>query len=486
MSRIRSSLCLRGLLVVIILSAGCSDRQQELFLPPIEKDVKLGHEVSERIQTEIGLYESPELRSYITRVGQRVAAQIKNQRFDYQFDIIDQTVPNAFAAPGGFVYVSRGLLLLTQSEDELANVLAHEIVHVARRHTAKQRASNTVPSILALPGHLLGAVVGDDVGQIINIPVNTVGAVFMTAYSRQDELEADELGQQLSAAAGYNPRSLGRILERMEQLEEYETQEQRQASFFDTHPTTPQRTRRIAQHAARIRFEAQPAVSAGRFLYQLDGLLLGHNPVNGVFDGQQFLHPHLDFSIEFPPGWSMSNTPLAVIAVSAERDAMIVLGVFGQGMTPEDVRESFVAQVRDEYDIEPESSTELPVGESPAQLITYVDSMKGQPVNLNFMWLSHHNLIYQFTAMVPDSSQETFRNTANSFRALSPADRLAIREVHLRVVQAQADESLVELSRRTGNVWDLQWTALINGLNTDDTLSNGQLIKIARSLPYDG
>jgi predicted Zn-dependent protease len=159
----------------------------ELGLQPVEIDRELGEEASRAVALRMGIANQPKATAYLNDVGHRLAAQVPDQRFSYVFQIVDQPEPNAFAAPAGYIFVSRGLLLLVNSEDELANVLSHEIVHVARRHVARQRSQQTVPSLLTLPGRAAGAIIGGEVGGAISAPFENLTRGWIASYSREHE-----------------------------------------------------------------------------------------------------------------------------------------------------------------------------------------------------------------------------------------------------------------------------------------------------------
>ena len=186
-------LCGLMLLVMAIFLSSCAVTQ------PVEADRDMGKDVVKQVEDEMGIFNDPGRTAYMNALGQRLVRTLGDQRFVYSFQIVNQPESNAFAAPGGYIFVSRGLLALTSNEEELANVIGHEIIHVSQRHTAKQLAKARAPSLLALPGAIVGSVVSENVGNLINAPIMTMGAAYMAKHSRSDEFEADSLGQRLSA-----------------------------------------------------------------------------------------------------------------------------------------------------------------------------------------------------------------------------------------------------------------------------------------------
>ena len=295
--KMRSSLaapCL-ALAIASLLFSGCSANpvtgRREVVLISTEEEVEIGNQAAREIAAVMGLAQAPELIAYVEELGQRVAAHSPRQDVSYRFNIVDLPEPNAFALPGGYIYVSRGLLAISNSEDELANVLAHEIGHVAARHHAQQQTRAVGVGIFTFPSRLVGAIVGDLLGSIVTAPFQVAGMGFIAAYGRDQEREADRIALRISAAAGYDPSALSRFLDTLERdAVLHDREEETGPSFFDTHPSTPQRVRDTAERARGIEWTKVPGLTSGRedYLRRLDGLLLGHNAAEGVFRGELF------------------------------------------------------------------------------------------------------------------------------------------------------------------------------------------------------
>ena len=477
----------------ILLGAGvflprCVTGPGELTLRSVEADRKLGQETARLVAEQIGIVDDADITAYLNAVGQRLVRTHTDKRFDYSFQIVDQFEANAFAAPGGYIFVSRGLLVLANNEDELANVLGHEIIHVSRRHIARQMAKQRVPRLLSLPGRVVGRVVSQNIGALLNAPIDTLGAAYIAKHSRQDEFEADRLGQRLSAQAGYAPLALAPVLDRLEQEGQLRTGKQRHPGFFDTHPTTPDRVRRVTRDSQKIEWSRRPGVvrDSAAFLRQLDGLLIGTNPAEGVFHGRKFLHPDLDFSIVFPEGWIAMNTRQAVVGITPKKDALLILGVLGEATGPGQAAAKLTQALQKEFRVQPTRSQPVQIGKFPAHLVTYSDTTGKEPMHLHFLWVAYRRLTYQFIGLAPERYRPTLREAALSFRPLTSEERASIKETRLRIVSARANETLDQLSQRTRNVWDPKTTSVINGINPDQPLKEGQLIKIAVLQPYRG
>jgi predicted Zn-dependent protease len=467
---------LPGLLVIFLLLAvpavGCGGggpprKQREVILSSEAVDEKVGEEASRDVVSQLGVVDDPAINAYLNQVGGRLARQAPLGRFQYHFAIVDQDAPNAFALPGGYIYVSRGLLILTNSEDELANVIGHEIVHVAARHAAARQAV-----IRGIPG-----------------PFQFFAQGHIAGYSRNQEREADRLGQGLAGVAGFDPEGMATFLKDLEFTERLRLGTSRLPGFFDTHPATTERVAAAAGRARMVSWQRSPGVAADRaaYLSRLEGLVVGMSAAEGVFQGQRFVHPDLDFTMRFPDGWETSNTHVAVGAVSPKRDAQIVLEGQGPGDDPEEAATAFLA--RDEHqNFAIDSAAPLEIGSYPAFRVMGKAPTPYGWLPIAITWIARDGMIFRFTGLTAPGAFERFessyRNVVRSFRPLPPAQRNSVRETRLRVAPAREGESIAGLSERTGNEWDIQTTAVINDIFANEPLEAGQLIKIAVSRPY--
>ncbi len=450
-----------------------------------QHDLEQGAEMAKLIERQIGLCSLPEAEAYLREVGQRLVAATGDSRWKFSFQIADQAEPNAFSIPGGGVYVSRGLLALIDQEDELAGVLGHEIAHVTERHSARQQRRGILPGLLSLPGNVVGGVVSDNLGALINAPIETAGEAWMSHYSRGQETEADRVGIRTAAQAGYNPDALAEFLQRLEQDVASQTGQERKFSIFDSHPMTETRLKDIHRRAGSLTPAAKPHIAGGpaALFAKLDGLWWGDNPEAGVFHKDQFLHPVVGFTLTFPPGWKHRNTPQYVISAHPKQEAMLLLGIAGPASDPKATGEKFVAQMRAKARTEPVSTRQTTLGEFPVYVVTYLDQSGRAPVYLHFAWVAMAGRTYQLIGLAPEKHRETLRNAALSLRPLTEAECRAVTGKRLRIATARQGERLENLAARTGNVWPPAYTALVNSLQAEAILSEGQLVKIARLEP---
>jgi predicted Zn-dependent protease len=470
---------------------GGRERPAEIVLSTEDRDRAAGEREAEQVAAELGIVEAPELDAYLDRLGRRLVVHAPRRRFDYAFQIVDQDVPNAFALPGGFVYVSRGLLALANSEDELANVLAHEIVHVSARHAAgRQEAAATVVNPLMLPGVLIGAVLGERVGEVLAGPFQILNVGYVARYSREQESEADRMGQQIAAQAGFDPAGLASFLRSLENSERLRVGFSRLPGFLDTHPANPERAAAAAARARDLAREGASTVAPASedYLRRLEGLLVGDNPREGLIQGDRFLHPDLDFTLRFPESWKPFNTPRAVGALSGRREGEVFLEHQGPGDDPRAAADAFLAELPRGLALGILRREELRIAGLAAHRLA---ARAGAPEGDRYVevtWIAHAGAVYRITASAPLAVARRYRGALalvpRSFRPLTPAERDSIRVTRLRLVPARPEETLESLSARSGNAWDGQRTAVMNGVFSDARLARGQLVKVALPEPY--
>lgn len=456
-------------------------------LTTVDDERLVGAATAKQVEEQIGLYPAEFLTAYVDAIGRRLVTGLDSTPYRFHFKVTDQGEPNAFAAPGGYIYVSRGLMALINTEDELAGILAHEIIHVTRRHHARQAQRGVLPGILTWPGRAIGKVVGEDVGNTINAPLDTVGSAYVASYERSQESEADRLGMQLAARAGYNPAALGTALFNLQRTLTLLVGERREAGFFDSHPTTPTRINDIEREAATIAWTPSRPFAHDKqaFLDRLDGLTWGaNNPMQGIFREQQFIQPDMDVSVTFPDGWAVVNTPVFVGAFAPDNQALVILGGAEQPGHAEDLAAVFIEELRKKTDLEPTEAHSVKLDAGPAYLVRLEDTSGERPVSIYYLWVNTRGTTFRFIAIGADSFRNQLRDTVVSLRGLTQEEKASIVDDRIRSATANAGETLSMLADRTGNLFSPELTAALNGLSDTTILDQGQLVKILQRKPY--
>lgn len=446
-----------------LASAARADRT--VLLDSAYDDRDAGREASKGVEAQIGLLGDAALDAYVQGIGDKLLRAIPNRPYEFRFRVVDQVAPNAFALPGGHIFVSRGLLALADDEDQLACVIGHEIGHVVKRHAAARQASDR--GRFPLLNGMLRA------GQT-------------AAYSRDLERSADHDGQILCAAAGYDPAALARFLEAMMNYEKLETGSVRTASYFDTHPLSSERSTVARVEATELRWKRDPKLGDSRaaLFARIDGLPVGQRAEAGMFFGDVFLHPGLGFKLRFPRGWAKSNTPQAVGAQSPRGNAVVYLANDVPPGDPRRVAESWADEnVRGKAEIDDEAP--FPISGLPAWRLDVTGSSSGSRIRAQITFIPFANLVWRLTgAAANDKDLDATVVTTRSFRAVTDEDRAAIRETRLAIEHAQAGEDLPAFTKRTSSAWGSYQTAIYNQLLPSHTFSGGESVKIAREVPY--
>jgi len=316
-----------------LLLAACSTNpvtgESDFVLMSESQEISLGRQYSAQIMEEMPAYEHAALGELVQRVGNKLAAKSHRPGLSYRFTIVDSATVNAFALPGGYIYITRGMLAYLNSEAELAAVLGHEIGHVTARHSVRQHSASTATS-------LLGAVISATTGvQGIDTLTNMAGTAFVRGYGREHELEADRLGAEYLAKSGYDPEAMLEVVGVLKNQEAFEVatarKEGRKANvyhgLFSTHPDNDARFQEVVAAARRHKTGTATRVGRDSFLRALDGLTFGVSAEEGVVRGNHFYHEPLNFSLAFPSGWRIDNQSDRIIATPRSNDGLIQMSL---------------------------------------------------------------------------------------------------------------------------------------------------------------
>ena len=463
------------LLLVVGVSLACAGsskkrtRPKRTVLLTNADDVRAGREGAESVQAQIGLLDNPELVEYVQKIGKKLLRGLPRRDFAYHFTIVDQMEPNAFALPGGYIYISRGLMALANSEDELACVVAHEIVHVARRHSAQQQAIVRYQKAFA---------------------PRFSRARTMAAYGRDMEREADALGQKLAAAAGYDPMGMSTFMRRLDQRERLLIGAPRAPTFFDTHPGSRERAVASAMRSRELRWTRDPDLgdTRVRLLDRIDGMIIGDRPETGVFVDELFMHPALDFEIRFPKGWRTLNSNTMVGATAPRGEAMIY---FTADMPLGDLVEladGFAVKASEEFGVRVTEKKKVRIGGVQAVRYGFEGGGMGRSIVARVTFFPFADLTWRIVGAAPAGAANRYLGqillAGRSFRPLDAESRSKIRTKRLHVVLVRPGEDVVRLGERTENAWTASETALMNGLLGNEVFEGGELMKILRSERY--
>ncbi len=441
------------------------------------RDRQVGAEGYKQLLQEFGGAVDGPLSAYVAKVGTRVAmASVPGSRAtDWHVTVLNSPVPNAMATPGGYLYITRGLLAMINSEAELAAVLGHEAGHVAARHSDKRSSRATIGALGSIAAAIL---LGGQAASLVN---NGAGAL-IAGYSRGQENEADTLGMRYAIAAGYDPRAAASMLaalDRVGAVEGRQTYEDRGlGSIFSTHPVTADRVQRVAAQAART--GRTGATNRAAFLAAVDGMTFGDAPDQGVISGPSFRHAALRLGFDAPPGFTLQNSPGAVTGKGRDGSRFQFTGVALQpGQTLRDVlqqawqniaggvpRAGFTERRIDQFD----------AATSQARL----SASNGQQLDVGLsVFRAGPSEAWLVQTMAPAGKGAQFDQMIASFRRLTPSEiEAASRGRHIRIVAVGPADTAQSLAARMSAPYNrVQSFLALNGI-TGGAVTPGERLKI--------
>jgi predicted Zn-dependent protease len=470
-----------GFILSLLVLTACSvnpatgDRQFTALLPAAN-EAKVGAQEHAKVEQAYGKFMKGPIATYVNKVGQKVAKNTERKDVQYRFHVIDSPMVNAFALPGGYIYVSRGLLTLANSEAELAGVIGHEIGHVTARHAAERMSHGT---LVGLGSAVLGAVTGSSgVARAASLGSN----LYITSYSRGQEHQSDELGVRYISRAGYNPRAMSEFLKSLDAQSKLEAKETGRKgngfNYFSTHPLTTERVQQASAEAAK--YPANNTENRSTYLSMINGMTYGDSASQGFSRGNKFYHTELGFTFTVPNGSKITNGTSQVAA--NHKNGTVILFDTAKVKDKADPL-TFLKRdwLRNENTANAESIT---INGMRAATASFSGNVKGKAVTVRLVaieWKAGE--FFRFTMAIPKSVSSSFMNelkkTTYSFRRLSDSEKRAIQPKKLYVLQAPSGASVSSMARKMdvdGN--KTQKFLVLNGMTSRDHVIVGQPYKI--------
>lgn len=442
-----------------------------------QRDRQIGAEGYKDIVQQFGGKVDGPLGDYVRQVGLRVAtASVPGSRpQDWTITVLNSPVPNAMATPGGYIYITRGMLAMINNEAELASILGHEAGHIAARHSDKRQSRATIGALGTLAAAVLG---GGQVAQLANLGANA----WVAGFSRSQENDADTLGMRYAISAGYDPRAAATMLAALDRIAAVEgkaSMERRGVnSFFSTHPVTAERVQRVARQAAAT--GRTGATNRDAFLAAIDGMTFGDSPDQGIVNGSSFRHASLRLGFDAPPGFVLQNSPQAVAGRGRDGSQFVFTG--GRVQPGQDLQSA----VRDGWrqtnngQVPQASYTErlvnsLDAGLSEARL----DTGRGSVDAGVHAFRTAPDQVYLLRTMAPAGRGGQFQSMVGSFRRLTQAEVAAAGRVRqIDVVTVRPGDTAASLAQRMVPPYNrVQSFLALNGL-PDRALQPGERLKL--------
>ncbi len=470
---------------VLLYLAGCTvnpatGQQQFTALMSPAQEVQVGAQEHEKIAAMFAVDKAdPSLQSYVQEIGNRLAANTERGDVTYRFYILDDAMVNAFAVPGGYIYVSRGLMAQANSEAELAGVIAHEIGHITGRHSAERYSQGMLTSLGAVV--LSAALNSSTASQVAGLG----SELYMRSYSRSQEHEADMLGVRYLSQAGYDPQGMAAFLANLEQHSAFEESlagRGRQAqsfNYFSTHPLTSDRVTRTRAQAETS--GAQDGhVGRDEYLRRLDGMIYGDSPRQGYARGTSFYHPEMDFTFTVPDGFRLINQPHQVVATDQPGTTIIVFDA-----APNDRRVDAYRYMTEIW-MQGEALSQaerIEINGRAAATASFPGKVNGQNVTIRIVaveWAP--NSFFRFQMAYPQGAGNTLverlRQTTYSLRTMNEREKREIQPYRVRIVEARAGDTVASLARQMPfDSHQQERFRALNNMRAGEPLLQGRLYK---------
>ena len=486
----RGSRCrLAPALSAALLLAACATNPvtggREFALMTEGREISIGEDADAQIREQMGVYDSPALQAYVADLGHRLAALSHRRYLPWQFTVIDSPAVNAFALPGGYIYLTRGILAYLGDEAELAGVLGHEIGHVTARHSVQAYSRAT------------GAQFGLLLGQIFVPPMrsNPYGGpgvmdaaasglgLLLLKFGRDDEIQADRLGAEYAASGGWHPQGVAGMLSTLGRINELGDR-RGVPNWLATHPEPTARVAEVAPVVDRLLETADASglrVDRSGYLERIVGLRFGDNPEEGIARGHAFVHPVWRFGIEFPEGWDIRNSDAAVVASQPGRDGYMLLQL------AEEEQPSTLAAIaerdtpRDARNVSASSSR---INGLDAHIQSYQrDLDNAGAVMVRAAYVRHDGRVYVLGAVVPVADytrvEREVDRSIRSFRALSAEEAARILPHEIALYEAAEGDTWQRIAQHAGGeLVPAATLAIMNGYPLDEQPRAGDRLKI--------
>lgn len=329
---ILQSLCFLAGALLFLLLGGCAQNpvsgNQDFVLLGVDSEIAIGRTNHPKIIAQYGRYNNESLQTYVQSVGEKLASVSHRPELLYRFTVLDSPVINAFALPGGYIYITRGLMAYLNSEAELAAVLGHEIGHVTARHGVRQQSASQAANL----GYTIGAILFPELRAAPSQDLfNLLSGSLLSGYGRDHELESDGLGAEYLARAGYDPKAMIeviRVLKDQELFSVAEAQKQGREvkgyhGLFASHPDNDTRLHEVVASADKYTGVQKAKIGRSEYLTQLNGLVFGDSEEQGIRSDSHFYHLAMNFAVEFPADWQINNNPDSLQSLSPKAEAVV-------------------------------------------------------------------------------------------------------------------------------------------------------------------
>ncbi len=436
-----------------------------------DQEIQMGKNADKDIVSSIGIYNNAELQNYVKKIGMQMAAKSERPNLPWTFRVVDDPAVNAFALPGGFVYVTRGILTHITSEAELAGVMGHEIGHVTAKHSV-YRISDQQLTQLGLGVAMVLKPELQKYGQLANIGL---GLLFLK-FSRDDERQADQLGVRYMQTINEDPRQMIEVMRMLDDVTKSSGGD-RIPEWLATHPSPQNRIALLQDQINSLGGNFQnDKVDRDQYLSKIDGIIFGENPREGYFEGNTFYQPDLKFSFQFPPGWKTVNQKEAVIGVNQNQDAIIQISLAKDNSPEAAARNLFSQQGINGEGIQPISISGMKAVAGGFSASTDQGDLAGQATFVSYGGNIYQILSYSIQDKWP-SYQNSLINSVRTFNQVNDASKLNVQPKKIKIITLTKDLTFQQFIQQYPSTISADQVALINQVQSNAQLKSGRKMK---------
>jgi predicted Zn-dependent protease len=446
--------------------------KSELSLVSESQEIQMGQQAAQQVAQTIGLYNDAKATAYVAEVGKRMAAASERPNLPWEFHIVEDPSVNAFALPGGFIYVTRGLMGTINDEAELATVVGHEIGHVTNRHSVQQISKQELAQI----GLGVGSILSSDIAKFGQLASAGLSVLFLK-YSRDAENQADLAGFRYALNQNYDVREMTKVFETLDRISQ-SSGGGKLPEWLETHPDPGNRIQHIESFLDTLhRDPSKGMVNRDQYLQHVQGMVYGEDPRQGYFEGTHFYHPQMRFQLSFPTGWQVQNTAAAVAAMSPNQDAIIQLALAGKG-SPEQAAQQFLSQQGVQAG---QSSTNnvngLPAASSYFQAQTEQGVIQGIVSFISYGGETFGLMAYTANGKLGSYDQQ-FQSAIRSFSELRDQSKIDVQPAKVELMKLDRQMSLEQFNSQHPSTISLAELAIINEVADPATpLQAGRTVK---------
>ena len=473
----RHAAAVAAIALLVACATNPATGRRQINLMSEAQEISAGQEADVQVKREMGIYNDPKLQEYVSGVGFRLAMLSERPNLPWHYSVVDAPAVNAFALPGGYIYITRGILPFLQNEAQLAGVLGHETGHVTARHSAQQY-TRSIGGTIGLVALGIFVPSARPFGQLAE---QGLGVLFLK-YGRGDELQADQLGARYAARANWDPAGVPEMLGTLGRLDEASGSSKGVPNWLETHPEPLARVKEIEPavqqlKAGRTGFVRDPDA----MLRAVDGLIYGDNPDQGIVRGASFLHPGLRLRIDFPAGWDIQNSPDQVVAKAPGAEVYML---FEEVPMPRggDIRTIAFGTMQD-AGFRMASGDRTTINGLDAFVGMYQGQLQdGSNVGVRAAHIMHNGNVYMvagFTApTLFQQNDAAFLASLRTFKPLTAAEAENIHPNRVNLYVVRQGDSWQSIAERSGGVVKPSTLAVMNGAEASSPPQAGTRIKI--------